>query len=159
MEMNRYTSQSLTRLCVCKGCPELNYYFTCDGLSCHQCSTYDSNQENPVCVDPYSFGDDNLDACEDGDTHCVKMKTVATMVDTESGGLLGQVVISRFCRSVPQKSNTCEYLTGASSLSITCYCDSDGCNSGPTSGPSSVVVAMTTFLGLLITTIILQSSS
>lgn len=62
-----------------------------DGLQCHQCSSYDSTPEKPDCVDPYTFGDDNLDQCDDGDTHCVKMKTVATMVDTESGGLLGEL--------------------------------------------------------------------
>ncbi len=63
-------------------------YYLPPGLAidCHQCASKDG----AGCIDPYDLeeGEGNIDGCDDMDTHCLKIKLIATLKD--SGAILGE---------------------------------------------------------------------
>ena len=58
-------------------------------IDCHQCASKDDGSIPPFCTDPYDGDEmaDNIDGCDDKDTHCLKSKSVSYLND--AGFILG----------------------------------------------------------------------
>ncbi|XP_045174874.1 uncharacterized protein LOC123536115 [Mercenaria mercenaria] len=120
----------------------LNVYFTLvmcltlfhTGLciDCHQCASKDDGSIPPFCSDPYDGDEmaDNIDGCDDKDTHCLKSKVVLYLND--AGFILGSpresVAVTRGCIRADNEGDHCKYIEADSGFFFWCICSEDGCN-------------------------------
>ncbi|XP_052800244.1 uncharacterized protein LOC128231451 [Mya arenaria] len=121
---------------------QLLYIPTGKAIDCHQCASWDSGACGDSWQDPeskkiYEFYDteenaDNVDGCDDRDTHCLKVKVILKLFD--SGFILGEprrsVSASRGCIRADDYagSDKCWAIETASGMQLKCICATDECN-------------------------------
>ncbi|XP_060556397.1 uncharacterized protein LOC132717038 [Ruditapes philippinarum] len=124
-------------------------------IDCHQCASKDDGSIPPFCTDPYDGDEmaDNIDGCDDKDTHCLKSKAVSYLND--AGFILGapreSVAVTRGCIRADGEGDYCKYIEADAGFFFWCICSEDGCN-----GAGDVISSMTLTLVLAISSIVIR---
>ncbi|KAL4224967.1 hypothetical protein ACF0H5_015663 [Mactra antiquata] len=116
-------------------------------IDCHQCASKDDGNIPPFCSDPYNGDEmaDNIDGCDDRDTHCLKSKAVSFLSD--AGFILGKdresIAVTRGCIRADGEGDYCRYIEADSGFFFWCICSQDGCNSALNILPNLTMMLVT----------------